>query len=59
MRIVRNGGSPLLVRPSELIDISEEVYDGQIVVFGRSGLFIFIGLLIISWEELSEKCGKY
>jgi len=49
----------LLVRPSELIDISEEVYDGQIVVFGRSGLFIFIGLLIISWEELSEKCGKY
>ena len=59
MRIVRNGGSPLLVRPSELIDISEEVYDGQIVVFGRSGLFIFIGLLMISWEELSEKCGKY
>jgi len=59
VRIVRNGGSPLLVRPSELIDISEEVYDGQIVVFGRSGLFIFIGLLMISWEELSEKCGKY
>ena len=29
------------------------------IVFGRSGLLIFLGLFLITWEEMKEKCGIY